>query len=208
MIKDAEKPIKESAGSLVPSSIEILQNLSNEKRQLLTNLLILLASQQCQQNPSNQQETEGTPTIQETEFDCRPFRGPKTPPTPIQPPLSSLSPQIDEVSSQRMSRYEDNSSELRSKFHSEANIVSDQRRGQGTKETRMPFERIGIQAGGERRLLEEIVCVNPHGERSDYAESIRSDAFEDMEGGTTEDQTKDAGDVAGKGADLEDTIDI
>ncbi|VDM16707.1 unnamed protein product [Hydatigera taeniaeformis] len=82
----------------VSSSTNPLQSLSTEKRQLLTNLLLLLTAQHRQQKLANRQiETASTsqqyPPVR-SEFDCRPFKGPKTPPTPIQPPLppSPLTP--------------------------------------------------------------------------------------------------------------------
>ncbi|KAH9279220.1 hypothetical protein ECG_08416 [Echinococcus granulosus] len=73
-----------------------LQGLSAEKRQLLTNLLLLLTAHHRQQKLASQQIEKASSSQQyppiKPEFDCRPFKGPKTPPTPTQPPLPPSPP--------------------------------------------------------------------------------------------------------------------
>ncbi|KAL5105156.1 hypothetical protein TcWFU_003646 [Taenia crassiceps] len=109
MSQNGDKPGSASRISdPAPSPSNPLQSLSIEKRQILTNLLFLLTAQHRQQKLANRQIEKASSSQQyppvRSEFDCRPFKGPKTPPTPTQPPLppsppsSSSPPQQDYTS--------------------------------------------------------------------------------------------------------------
>ncbi|VUZ50768.1 unnamed protein product, partial [Hymenolepis diminuta] len=81
--KDVEEPTR---------SNDILHKLNTRNRELLNQLLVLLSV-----HLDSKQEME------QRGFDCRPFGGPKTPPTPNESQISYSSIQINKHSHQEMS---------------------------------------------------------------------------------------------------------